>query len=215
MTSRQRIVTLGLEGLWMPMDLARLTHIVVRYYRLEQLVQMAETGSNFFDHRLDAVALKYLAAFDWIAAPLMSSRFNDSYARSEDFVSRMGMHDLLIDSLRYDAYGEGGADGEKREGGHIAFRGRGAIIDRLHEVCRAVFDLHQQGSGIEDDSAGKYLALEIMYKKNMKAKAELMREAAYSEAELNAIVSPSIEDLHYLSNAMRQARIVTVEARDA
>ena len=213
MSSDQRIVTLGLDGLWMPMDLARLTHLVVRYYRLEQLVQMAEGGDTFFEHRLDAVALKYLAAFDWIAAPLMSARFNQSYARSEDFVRRMGMHDLLIDSIRYDAYGEGRADGVRTEGGHISFRGRGAIIDRLHSVCRAVFELHRQGSGVEDDSAGKYLALEIMYKKNMAAKAELMREAEYSDAELNAIVSPSIEDLHFLSNAMRQGRIVSVEKR--
>ena len=115
MSSAQRIVTLGLDGLWMPMDLARLTHLVVRYYRLEQLVQMAESGDTFFEHRLDAVALKYLAAFDWIAAPLMSARFNQSYARSEDFVRRMGMHDLLIDSIRYDAYGEGRADGVRAE----------------------------------------------------------------------------------------------------
>ena len=215
MSRPHRIVTLGLAGLWLPMDLARLTHLAVRHYRLEQLVQMAESGDNFFDHRLDAVALKYLAAFDWIAAPLMSARFNDSYARSEDFVRRMGTHDLLIDTIRYDAYGEGHADGIKTEGGHIAFRGRGSIVERLYEVCRAVYDLHRQGSGVANDAQGQYLALEVMYKKNLKAKAALMREANYSETELNAIVSPSIEDLHYLSNAMRQARIVSVEARDA
>ncbi|HSF93389.1 MAG TPA: hypothetical protein VLA52_00050 [Thermohalobaculum sp.] len=216
MSTDVRILTLGLDGLWMPMDLARLTHLVVRYYRLEQLVQMAETGaSNLFDHRLDAVALKYLAAFDWIAAPLMSGRYNQTYAQSEDFVRRFGMHDILIDTIRYDAYGEGNADGVKAEGGHIAFRGRGAIIERLYKVCRDIYDLHRHGSPVEDDSQGKYLALEIMYKANMKAKAGLMREAEYSDAELNAIVSPSIEDLHFLSNAMRQGRIVSVGRRKA
>jgi hypothetical protein len=40
-----------------------------------------------------------------------------------------------------------------------------------------------------------------------------MKDAGYSDAELNAIVSPSIEDLHFISNAMTQGRIVTVEKR--
>jgi hypothetical protein len=38
-----------------------------------------------------------------------------------------------------------------------------------------------------------------------------MKDMGYSDAELHAIVSPSVEDLHFISNAMTQGKIVAVE----
>jgi len=202
MATTPRSITLSIDGLWTPMDLARLMHLVVRFYRLEQIAWLAATGQrNLFDGRLDAVVLKHLAAFDWIAAPLMSAQFNDSYDRSEDFVREFGLNDPRIESLSY------------IPPGHVAFRGAAPIMDRLHETFAAVVDLHGEKSAVARDAQGKFSALEVMYVKNVKAKAELMRHAGYSDAELNAIVSPSIEDLHFLSNAVTQGRIVAVEKR--
>ena len=61
------------------------------------------------------------------------------------------------------------------------------------------------------DSKGKSADIEVMYARNMKEKANLMKDMGYSDAELHAIVSPSIEDLHFISNAMTQGKIVAVE----
>jgi len=202
MPADPRIVTLGIDGLWMPMDFARLMHLVVRYYRLEQLIHLAMTGRrNFFDDRLNAVILKYLAAFDWIAAPLMSGKYNQSYAESEDFVRDFGMNDLRIHSIGY------------ASPGHIAFLGIGAIMDGLYGVFETIRQIKEPSRFIEGDSPGKFADIEAMYGANLKLKANLMRDAGYSDAELHAIVSPSIEDLHFISNAMTQGRIVTVEKR--
>jgi hypothetical protein len=202
MTPDPRIVTLGIDGLWMPMDFARLMHLVVRYYRLEQLVHLARTGGrNFFDDRLDAVVLKYLAAFDWIAAPLMSGKYNQSYIESEDFVRDFGMADLRVHSVSY------------ASPGHVAFLGIGAIMDGLYGAFHSIRQIKEPSRFITGDSPDKFADIEAMYGANLKLKANLMKDAGYSDAELNAIVSPSIEDLHFISNAMTQGRIVTVEKR--
>jgi len=202
MPTDPRIVTLGIDGLWMPMDFARLMHLVVRYYRLEQLVQLATTGQrNFFDDRLNAVILKYLAAFDWIAAPLMSGKFNQSYAESEDFVRDFGMADLRVHSIHY------------ASPGHVAFLGIGAIMDGLFGVFDTIRQIKEPSRFVDGDSPDKFADIDAMYGANLKLKANLMQDCGYSDAELNAIVSPSIEDLHFISNAMTQGRIVTVEKR--
>jgi len=102
---RKRL-TLAIDGMWMPMDLARLCHLVVRFYRFEQLFYLTNSGGpDVFGDRFTPVILKYLAAFDWLAAPLMSARFNESYARSEDFVRDFGVTDLRIAKVAYDAAG--------------------------------------------------------------------------------------------------------------
>lgn len=200
MTPETRILSIGIDGLWMPMDLARLMHLVVRFHRLEQIVWLAETGRlNLFDDRLDPVVLKHLAAFDWIAAPLMSGRFNDSFARSEAFVQELGLNDIRIETLRYPAPGQ------------IAFAGAAPIVGRMHETLAEVVALHAEGSGLARDAQGRYAAIEALYARNFRAKAELMRHAGYSDAELNAIVSPSMEDLHFVANAVTQGRIIRVE----
>jgi len=200
MPTDPRIVTLGIDGQWMPMDVARLMHLVVRYYRLEQLVHLAMTGRrNFFDDRLNAVILKYLAAFDWIAAPLMSGKYNQSYTESEDFVRDFGVSDLRVHSMRYPSPG------------HIAFLGIGPIMEGLHGVFDTIRQIKEPSRFVEGDSADKFADIDAMYSANLKLKANLMRDCGYSDAELHAIVSPSIEDLHFISNAMTQGRIVTVE----
>jgi hypothetical protein len=45
----------------------------------------------------------------------------------------------------------------------------------------------------------------------MRNKANLMARGGYSDAELHAIVSPSLEDLHFISNAIALGKITTVE----
>ena len=50
-----------------------------------------------------------------------------------------------------------------------------------------------------------------MYAASMKDKANLMARGGYSDAELHAIISPSLEDLHFISNAVALGKIVTVE----
>jgi hypothetical protein len=200
MPTDARIVTIGIDGQWMPMDVARLMHLVVRYYRLEQLVHLAMTGQrNFFDDRLNAVILKYLAAFDWIAAPLMSGKYNDSYTQSEDFVRDFGVADLRIKSIRHPAPG------------HIAYQGIGPIIEGLYGVFDTIREIKEPSRFVEGDSADKFADIDAMYSANLKLKANLMRDCGYSDAELHAIVSPSIEDLHFISNAMTQGRITSVE----
>ena len=204
MTTDRNLLTIGIDGPWMPMDLARLLHLVVRFYRQEQLVYLTQLGGrNFFDDRLDAVVLKYLAAFDWIAAPLMSEKFNDSYARSEEFVRNFGVSDLRISRISYDALG--GAPGQ------IAFAGIAPVIDTIHDTFHNTLKIKQASPFIGDDSQGKFADIEALYAANMRNKANLMKEMGYSDAELHAIVSPSIEDLHFVSNAVTQGKIVTVE----
>ncbi len=200
MATDTKILSIGIDGMWMPMDFARLLHLVVRFYRLEQLIVLSNTGgANFFDDRLDAVVLKYLAAFDWIAAPLMSEKFNESYARSEDFVRDFGVSDLRVHKISY------------ASPGGIEFVGVGPIVDRIFDVFHNVLRLKQSSSVSAGDSQGKFGDIEVMYARNMKEKANLMKDMGYSDAELHAIVSPSIEDLHFISNAMTQGRIVAVE----
>jgi hypothetical protein len=183
--------------MWMPMDVARLLHLVVRFYRLEQLIVLSDSGgANFFADRLDAVTLKYVAAFDWIAAPLMSEKFNQSYARSEDFVREFGVLDLRVHKLSYDATGA--------SPGSIEFAGIGSIVDTVFEVFHDILRIRKSDSVGAGD-------IEVMYAGNMKTKANLMKDMGYSDAELHAIVSPSIEDLHFISNAIRQGKIVAVE----
>jgi hypothetical protein len=202
MTLDARIVSIGLDGFWTPMDLARLLHIVVRYYRLEQLAWLAESGGrNFFDSRLDAVVLKYLVAFDFIAAPLMSGAYNDSFEQSEEFVQSFGLEDLRIHAIRYDPPGR------------IEFAGIGRIMRGLHKVFDDIRRMKAQSGFVEGDSPDKFADIDAMYGAILRAKAKQMREAGYSEAELAAIVSPSIEDLHFISNAMTQGRITAVEMR--
>jgi hypothetical protein len=200
MNTESKFLTLGIDGLWAPMDFARLIHLVVRSYRLEQLAFSPQTGGpNFFDRRLDPVVLKYVAAFDWIAAPLMSEKYNDSYAKSEDFVRDFGVADLRIRKI---SYGSPGC---------IEFAGIGTIIDKLFDAFHQVLLLKQSSPVSASDAQGKFADIEVMYASNMKEMAHLMREMGYSDAELHAIISPSIEDLHFISNAMTQGKIVAVE----
>jgi len=132
MNTESKFLTLSIDGLWAPMDFARLIHLVVRSYRLEQLAFSPQTGGpNFFDRRLDPVVLKYVAAFDWIAAPLMSGKYNDSYAKSEDFVRDFGVADLRIRKI---GYGSPGC---------IEFAGIGTIIDKLFDAFHQVLLLKQ------------------------------------------------------------------------
>ncbi len=204
MNAERKILSIGIDGMWMPMEFARLVHLAVRFYRMEQLVHLSKTGGpNFFDDRLNAVVLKYLAAFDWIAAPLMSERFNESLARSEDFVRDFGVSDLRVRKISFDTTGD--------SQGHIEFSGIGPIIDRIFDVFHNVLRIKQASPVIGDDSQGKFADIEVMYASNMKNKANLMKDMGYSDAELHAIISPSIEDLHFLSNAMTQGKIVAVE----
>jgi hypothetical protein len=200
MTAARKILSIGIDGMWMPMDFARLMHLVVRFYRLEQLILLPKSGGrNFFDDRLDAVVLKYLAAFDWIAAPLMSEKYNDSYARSEDFVRDFGVTDLRVNAISY------------ASPGRIEFVGIGPITDQIADTLENVLRLKQPGAANSDDSQGQMASIEVMYAGNMKQKAVLMKDMGYSDAEMHAIVSPSIEDLHFISNAMTQGKIVAVE----
>lgn len=204
MTSGRKILSIGIDGMWMPMDFARLLHLVVRFYRLEQLIVLSDGGgANFFADRLDAVVLKYLAAFDWIAAPLMSEKFNLSFARSEDFVRDFGVSDLRIHKLNYKATGA--------SPGSIEFAGIGSIVDAIFEVFHDILRIKQSSQAGANDSRGQSGDIEVIYARNMKAKANLMKDMGYSDAELHAIVSPSVEDLHFISNAMTQGRIVMVE----
>ena len=200
MSAERKILSIGIDGMWMPMDFARLLHLAVRFYRLEQLILLPKTGGpDFFKHRLDAVTLKYLAAFDWIAAPLMSEKFNESYARSEDFVRDFGVSDLRIHKIGYASPGS------------IEFAGIGSIIDTIFDAFHDVLLIKQSSPVSAGDSKGKSADIEVMYARNMKEKANLMKDMGYSDAELHAIVSPSIEDLHFISNAMTQGKIVAVE----
>ena len=204
MKTNTKILSIGIDGMWMPMDFARLLHLVVRFYRLEQLIVLSNTGgANFFADRLDAVVLKYLAAFDWIAAPLMSEKFNESYARSEDFVRDFGVSDLRVHRIRFDPTGA--------SPGCIEFVGIGSIVDTIFDVFRNVLRIKQSSPVGADDSRGQSGDIEVIYARNMKAKANLMKDMGYSDAELHAIVSPSVEDLHFISNAMTQGKIVAVE----
>jgi len=200
MNAERKILSIGIDGMWMPMDFARLLHLVVRFYRLEQLIVLSNTGgANFFADRLDAVTLKYLAAFDWIAAPLMSEKFNESYARSEEFVRDFGVSDLRVHRISY------------ASPGCIEFVGIGSIVDTIFDVLHNVLRIKQSSPVSAGDSQGKFGDIEVMYARNMKNKANLMKDMGYSDAEMHAIVSPSIEDLHFISNAMTQGKIVAVE----
>jgi hypothetical protein len=202
MSTGRKILSIGIDGMWMPMDFARLLHLVVRFYRLEQLIVLPDSGgANFFADRLDAVTLKYLAAFDWIAAPLMSEKFNQSYARSEEFVRDFGVSDLRIHSISYASPGS------------IEFAGIGSIADTIFEVFHNILRLKKSSPVSASDSHGQSGDIEVMYARNMKAKANLMKDMGYSDAELHAIVSPSIEDLHFISNAMTQGKIIAVEIK--
>ena len=204
MKTDTKILSIGIDGMWMPMDFARLLHLVVRFYRLEQLIVLPRSGgANFFDARLDAVVLKYLAAFDWIAAPLMSEKFNQSYARSEEFVRDFGVSDLRVHRISHDTAGT--------SPGCIEFVGIGSVVDTLFEVFRDILRIRQSSPVGADDSRGQSGDIEVIYARNMKAKANLMKDMGYSDAELHAIVSPSVEDLHFISNAMTQGKIVAVE----
>ncbi len=202
MNAERKILSIGIDGMWMPMDFARLLHLVVRFYRLEQLIVLSDSGgANFFADRLDAVTLKYLAAFDWIAAPLMSEKFNQSFARSEDFVREFGVSDLRVHKLSYASPGS------------IEFAGIGSIVDTIFGVLHNILRIKQSSQPGADDSRGKSGDIEVLYARRMKAKANLMKDMGYSDAELHAIVSPSIEDLHFISNAMTQGKIVAVEKK--
>ncbi|MHA1528777.1 MAG: hypothetical protein ACTSVG_07135 [Alphaproteobacteria bacterium] len=204
MAANSKILSIGIDGMWMPMEFARLLHLVVRFYRLEQLIVLSDSGgANFFADRLDAVTLKYLAAFDWIAAPLMSEKFNESYARSEEFVRDFGVSDLRVHKLSYDPTGV--------SPGSVEFTGIVSIVDTIFDVFRNVLRLKQSSQPGADDSRGKSGEIEVIYARRMKTKANLMQDMGYSDAELHAIVSPSVEDLHFISNAMTQGKIVAVE----
>jgi hypothetical protein len=208
MKTDSKTLSIGIDGMWTPMELARLLHIVVRSYRLEQLVHLARSGGpDVFRDRLNPVMLKHLAAFDWIAAPLMSAKFNDSYVKSEDFIREYGISDLRI--LRITHAPDDNLSGDLP--GEIVFNGAGPVIGAVAEACGGVLDLWKSRPFIGDDSQGKNAAIEVLYAGNMRNKANLMARGGYSDAELHAIVSPSLEDLHFISNAIALGKIATVE----
>lgn len=202
MTDKSQILSISIDGMWMPMELARLLHIVVRVYRLEQIVHMAESGGrNFFEDRLDAVVLKHLAAFDWIAAPLMSTKFNDSFARSEDFVRTFGLSDPRIHRISY------GTDG------CIEFSGHAPIITKAFGIFDDLMAIRRSSPARGSDGHGRFANIDVLYASNIRAKANVMKDTSYSDAQLHAVISPSIEDLHFVSNAMAQGKIVAVESK--
>ena len=204
MISESKTLSIGIDGMWTPMEMARLLHIVVRSYRLEQLVHLARSGGpDIFRDRLNPVMLKHLAAFDWIAAPLMSAKFNDSYAKSEDFIRDYGVSDLHI--LRINHAPDDGLPGE------IALAGTAPVIGKIAEAFAEILDLWKSRPFIGDDSQGKNAAIEVMYSRNMKDKANMMVRSGYSDAELHAIISPSLEDLHFISNAIALGKIASIE----
>ncbi len=204
MPAGSRILAFAIDGHWPAMHFARLMHIVVRFYRLEELVALARSGGpNLFADRFDPIALKHLAAFDWVAASLMSSRFNDSYIRSEEFVAELGLSDPTVAEIAYGSPGQGD--------GRIAFAGNPAVLGTMHETLAEVVRLGTPEDATAGDGRGRLNALEAMYEVNLKAKAEMMKDAGYNLAELHAIVSPSLEDLQFLSNAAVQGRITGVE----
>lgn len=200
----RKLLTLAIDGHWMPLDLARFCHLVVRFYRFEQLFYLKSSGGpDVFGDRFSPVVLKYLAAFDWLAAPLMSTGFNESYVRSEDFVREFGVTDLRVARVAYDATGDGP--------GEIAFAGIGTIVDTIHDALETVLALRQSSPFIGDASQGRFADIEAMYAANIKLKAGRMAKMGYSDAELHAIVSPSVEDLQFISNASAQGKILGVE----
>ena len=198
------ILEIGIDGRWSAMDLARLMHIAVRFYRLEELIALARSGGpDLFADRLDPIALKHLAAFDWVAASLMSARFNESYVRSEEFVAELGLSDPMLAELAYGSRAQGH--------GRVAFAGNPAVLAPMAETLAEVARLGSPEDTAAGDGRGRLNALEAMYHANLKAKADLMKAAGYTLTELHAIVSPSLEDLQFLSNAAVQGRIVSVE----
>jgi hypothetical protein len=204
MAADTHVLSLGIDGMWTPMELARLLHIIVRSYRLEQFVHLARSGGpDIFRDRLNPVMLKHLAAFDWIAAPLMSARFNDSYARSEDFIRDYAVADLRILRIAHET--DGGRPGE------VAFAGAGPVIGAIAKALHQVLDLWKSKLFVGNDSQGKNAAIEVMYSRNLAEKANLMVAGGYSDAEMHAIVSPSLEDLHFISIAISLGKIVAVE----
>ena len=150
----RQILTVSIDGMWMPMDLARLCHLVVRFYRFEQLFYLKRSGGpDVFGGRFSPVVLKYLAAFDWLAAPLMSTRFNESFVKSEDFIRDFGVTDLRVAKLSYDAASEGP--------GEIAFAGIGAIVGTIHDALETVLALRQSAPFIGDASQGRFATGQI------------------------------------------------------
>lgn len=211
-----RVLWLGIDGHWSAMQFARLMHLVVRFYRLEELVELKRSGGpDLFADRLDPIALKHLAAFDWVAASLMSARFNESYARSEDLVSELGLSDPHIAGIAYGAPGQAPGHSSGHSSGHMAFAGNPAVIKTMHATFSEVVSTPEPDAGRGEDAQGRLSALEALYRRILAEKAELMDATGYAEAELHAIVSPSLEDLQFLSNAAVQGRIVGVERHNA
>lgn len=204
MTGGQGVLWLGIDGHWSAIQFARLMHLVVRFSRLEELVELKRSGGpDLFADRLDPIALKHLAAFDWVAGSLMSARFKESYVRSEEFVAELGLSDPLVAEIAFRGPGAG----------HVAFAGAPAVLDEMAGTLAEVVRLGGPDDTASGGGRGRQNALEAMYQENLRAKAELMTAAGYTEAELHAIVSPSLEDLQFLSNAAVQGRIVAVELR--
>lgn len=198
------VLRLGIDGHWPAMHVARLLHLVVRFYRFEELVALRESGGpDLFAGRLDPIALKHLAAFDWVAASLMSRRFNESYARSEEFVAEYGLSDPAIASI---AYGSAGG-----LSGHVAFAGVPRVLAAIRGVIGEVLDLAERDVATGDDAQGRLTALEALYQRLLSGRADLMTDMGYTLADLHAIVAPSLEDLQFLSNAAVQGRLVGVE----
>jgi len=202
------ILWLGIDGHWSAMHLARLMHLVVRFWRFEELVQLKRSGGpDLFADRLDPIALKHLAAFDWVAASLMSARFNESYGRSEEFVSELGLSDPRLASLAYGGPGDAP--------GHVAFAGAAPVIGRIHALIAEVVTLAERDLATGDDAQGRLTALEALYQRILGERADMMGAMGYTQAELHALVAPSLEDLQFLSNAAVQGRLVAVERRES
>lgn len=208
MTGRGRTLELGLDGHWPALDFARLLHLLVRFHRFEEFLRVArEERPDLLSRPFDAITLKYLAAFDWIAPSLMSRAYSDSHARSEAFVAELGLADPVIAELAF-------APGHERDSaiaGRIAIAGTPATIAVMRPLVMAALAPEDVTADPRRAAQGRFNAIEALYGANLRAKAALLGDAGYGEAELHAIVAPSLEDLQFLSNAAAQGRLVPLE----
>jgi hypothetical protein len=95
----------------------------------------------------------------------------------------------------------------------VAFAGAPPVIGRIHALADEVVRLAERDIATGDDARGRQTALEELYQRILREKGALIADTGYGPAELHAVVSPSLEDLQFLSNAVVQGRIIAVERR--
>ena len=194
-------LALGLDGVWPALDLARLLHLLVRAYRFEALLALAERERpELLARPFDAVTLKYLAAFDWIAAPLMSRAWNESFLRSEEFVAGLGFDDPVLVRATLAPAGELALAGEEVPLAAVAALLAPFLSFDADWVARP-------GGG----GQGRIGAVEALYDERLRALRPRLAGTGHDEGALHAIVAPALEDLQFVSNAVAQGRITRVE----